>query len=193
MSSEVDRLLARPAQWQAEFQLLANLIRSDARLTESIKWGCPCYSLGKHNVVLIHGFKHYCALLFFQGAVLQDPAAALIAQTANTQASRQLRFASCEEITQGEILIKDLLQQAICAAETGLRQTMKSTEEFAVAPEFQQQLDADAALADAFQALTPGRQRAYLLYFSAAKRAQTRQQRVLDHIAAIMAGKGLRE
>ena len=188
----VDELLSREKTWQTEFNKLRVIIR-DCALTEEIKWGQACYTHENKNIVLIHGFKEYCAMLFFKGALLKDPAGILVQQTENVQASRQIRFTSAKEITALKATLKAYVQEAIEVEKAGLKVTLKKTAEFAMPDEFRGRLNKDAALKAAFEALTPGRQRAYLLYFSAAKQAKTREARIEKCIPAIFDGLGLND
>ena len=176
--------------WQAELAALRALVLGSG-LTEECKWGVPCYTLEKGNVVLIHAFKEYCALLFFKGALLKDAKGILIQQTENVQAARQLRFTNVRDIVAMKSTIKAYLQEAIAVEKAGLKVSMKATTEFAMPEEFQAKLDASPALKTAFEALTPGRQRGYLLHFAAAKQAKTRTARVEKCMAQILNGKGL--
>ncbi|MEX0648677.1 MAG: YdeI family protein, partial [Balneolaceae bacterium] len=162
-------------------------------LTEELKWGHPCYTFQKSNVVLIHGFKEYCALLFHKGALLKDPDDILIQQTENVQAARQIRFTNVQEIVEMEANLKGYIYEAIKVEKAGLEVEFKKTEEFSVPEEFQQKLDENPALKDAFEALTPGRQRGYLLHFSGAKQSKTRKRRVEKCIPKILNGKGLKD
>ena len=192
LNPKVDAFLARASQWQAEFTELRRMVLSSG-LREELKWGVPCYALGKSNVVLMHGFKDYCALLFVKGALLADPGGLLIQQTENVQSARQIRFTSLDQIVELEPAIRAYLAAAISVEQAGLKVEFKKTTEFAVTPEFQQRLEASPELKAAFQALTPGRQRAHLLFFAAPKQAQTRQARIEKSLPQIMAGKGLNE
>ncbi len=160
-------------------------------MTEELKWGWPCYTLGKSNVVLIHGFKDYCALLFFKGALLKDPNGILIRQTENVQAGRQVRFTSVREIDELEAILKATIHEAIEVEKAGLKVDFKKASEFKMPEEFQNKLDENPALKAAFAALTPGRQRAYLLHFSAPKQSQTRASRIEKRLPQILDGKGL--
>jgi uncharacterized protein YdeI (YjbR/CyaY-like superfamily) len=189
---KVDAFLARAKQWQTEFTELRRIVLA-CGLGEELKWGVPCYTLGKSNIVLMHGFKDYCALLFFKGALLPDPAGLLIQQTDNVQAARQIRFTALDQIVELEPAIKAYITTAIGVEQAGLKVEFKKTTEFAVPPEFQQRLEASPELKAAFQALTPGRQRAYLLYFATPKQTQTRQARIEKSVPQILAGKGLNE
>lgn len=188
----VDFFLEQADQWRAEFTKL-RAIALDCDLTEELKWGNPCYTLEKSNIVLIHGFKAYCALLFFKGALLQDPEGILVQQTKNVQATRQIRFTNLQDIVEMEPILRAYIQQAIDVEKAGLKVAFKETAEFAVPEEFQSKLDEIAALKAAFEALTPGRQRAYLLYFSSARQSRTREARIEKSIPQILDGKGLND
>lgn len=187
---KVDFFFDKAKRWPEEFRRLRNVCLGTG-LTEELKWGCPCYTFAKKNVVLIHGFKDYCALLFFKGALLKDPAGVLIRQTETVQAARQIRFTSVREIARMKPLLKAYLREAMEVEKAGLKVPFKKTKEFPVPAEFQTELKKDAPLKKAFKALTPGRQRAYLLYFSGAKQAKTRAARVEKSKPRILAGKGL--
>jgi uncharacterized protein YdeI (YjbR/CyaY-like superfamily) len=187
---KVDGFISRAHQWRAEFEQLRRIVL-DSPLTEELKWGVPCYTVDGKNVVLMHGFKEYCALLFVKGALLSDPAGILITQTENTQSARQIRFTSEDEIVELEPALKAYLHQAIEVEKAGLKVDFKPTAEFNLPEEFRTQLAENPALKTAFEALTPGRQRGYLLYFSAPKQSKTRTARVEKYIPQILAGKGL--
>jgi uncharacterized protein YdeI (YjbR/CyaY-like superfamily) len=176
--------------WAAELAALRALVLASG-LTEACKWGVPCYTSEKNNIVLIHAFKDYCALLFFKGALLKDAKGILIQQTDNVQGGRQLRFTDVREITKLKTTISAYLQEAIAVEKAGLKVVMKPTAEFVVPEEFQAKLNASPALKTAFEALTPGRQRAYLLHFAAAKQAKTREARIEKCTPQILNGKGL--
>jgi uncharacterized protein YdeI (YjbR/CyaY-like superfamily) len=176
--------------WAAELAALRALVL-DAGLNEECKWGVPCYTVNGGNVVLIHSFKEYCALLFIKGALLKDAKGILIQQTENVQGGRQLRFTDVREMTKLKSTIKAYLQEAIAVEKAGLKVSMKPTAEFAVPEEFQAKLNASPALKTAFEALTPGRQRAYLLHFAAAKQSKTREARIEKCTPQILNGKGL--
>jgi len=167
------------------------MIVLDCGLTEELKWGCPCYTFQKSNVVLIHVFKEYCALLFFKGALLSDANGILIQQTKNVQAARQLRFTNVREIAKTEKTVKAYIYEAIEVQKAGLKVTLKKTTEFSMPEEFQKKLNKNAALKAAFHSLTPGRQRGYMLYFSQPKQSKTRESRVEKSIKQILNGKGL--
>jgi uncharacterized protein YdeI (YjbR/CyaY-like superfamily) len=191
MNPKVDFYFSKEP-WQKEVKKLRAIVL-DCELTEELKWGCPCYMDGKSNIVLIHVFKEYCALLFFKGALLKDPNGILIQQTENVQAARQMRFTNVKEIVTLERSIKSYIYEAIEAERAGLKVTLKKTKEFAMPAEFKKKLDKSAALKKAFTALTPGRQRGYLLFFSGAKQAATRESRIEKSIPDIMKGKGLND
>ena len=179
-------------QWQGEFEKLRQIVLdSDIALTEDFKWMHPCYTLNGKNVVLIHGFKAYCALLFHKGALLKDPMDILVQQTQNVQAARQIRFTSLEQILTLEPILKTYLQAAAAVEKAGLKVAFKTTAEFDMPDEFQARLDRDPALKSAFEALTPGRQRSYLLYFSSAKLTETRVARIEKCLPLIFDGLGL--
>ena len=192
MNPKVDFFFNKAGKWQKEVAQLRSIIL-DCPLNEELKWGCPCYTLGKDNVVLIHSFKEYCALLFFKGALLQDSDGILIQQTKNVQSSRQIRFTSLQEITKLTPTIKAYIYEAIEVEKAGLKVVLKKTSECEVPEEFKVQLDKNAKLKTAFKALTPGRQRAYLFYFSEAKQSKTRESRVEKSIPQILKGKGLND
>jgi uncharacterized protein YdeI (YjbR/CyaY-like superfamily) len=189
---KVDAFLSRAKTWQAEYEKLRKILL-DCPLTEELKWGVPCYAFQNSNVVLMHGFKEYCALLFFKGALLRDPKGILIKQTANVQSARQIRFTGVREIVKLKTVLKDYVHEAIELEKAGLKVNFKKTAEFAVAEEFQNKLDKSPALEKAFHALTPGRQRAYLLHFSAAKQSKTREARVEKCTPQILKGQGLND
>jgi uncharacterized protein YdeI (YjbR/CyaY-like superfamily) len=189
-SPKVDAFLGKAGKWRAEFEALRAILL-DGGLSEELKWGWPCYTLDKRNIVLMHGFKDYCALLFFKGALLTDPGHILIQQTENVQAGRQVRFAGASQIIEMEALLKTYVREAIELEASGARVSLKKTSEFVVPEEFQTRLDEDPALKAAFGALTPGRQRAYLLHFASAKQSKTRAARVETAIPKIYEGKGL--
>lgn len=192
MNPKTDFYFNKEGRWHEAVNQLRKIVLS-CGFTEELKWGCPCYQYEGRNVVLIHDFKAYCAVLFFKGALLHNKEKLLIQQTENVQAARQMRFTSAKEVVDKTTLLKACLYEAIEVEKAGLTVKMKKPSEFAVAEEFQLQLDKKASLKKAFYALTPGRQRAYLLYFSSAKQSATRSARVEKSISAIMAGKGLNE
>jgi uncharacterized protein YdeI (YjbR/CyaY-like superfamily) len=192
MNPKVDWYFSKAEKWQKEINKLRTIIL-DCDLTEELKWGCPCYRFEKSNIVLIHVFKEYCALLFFKGALLKDPKSILVQQTENVQAARQIRFTSVPEISKMEKILKAYIYEAVKVEEAGLKVPLKKTKEFAIPEEFQNKLDKKPALKKAFYALTPGRQRGYLLYFSAPKQAKTRESRVEKSMKQILDGKGLED
>lgn len=190
MNPKVDWFFAKTQKWQEEFKKLRE-IAVGCDLVEELKWGQPCYMFGKSNIVLIHGFKNYCALLFFKGALLKDPKGILIQQTENVQAARQIRFTSVQQIVKLKTVLKGYIYEAVKVEEAGLKVNFKKTEEFKIPEEFEHKLRQNAALKIAFYALTPGRQRAYIFYFSSAKQAKTRESRVEKYIPQILKGRGL--
>jgi uncharacterized protein YdeI (YjbR/CyaY-like superfamily) len=192
MNPKVDFYFRKAKKWQEELAKLRTIIL-DCQLSEELKWGVPCYTLQKSNIVLIHAFKEYCALLFFKGALLKDAEGILIQQTERVQAARQIRFTNVREIVEMETILKIYIDEAIAVEKAGLKVKLKKTSEFAIPEEFQKKLDAVPALKTAFDALTPGRQRAYLFYFSGAKQSKTRESRVEKCMQQILNGKGLED
>ena len=192
MNPKVDCYFSKAKKWQKEYEKLRTIIL-DCGLTEELKWGCPCYTFQKRNIVLIHGFKEYCALLFFKGALLNDPNGILIQQTENVQAARQIRFTNVREIVKMEPILKAYIYEAIEVEKAGLKVNFKKTTEFKIPEEFQNKLDEIPALKTAFDALTPGRQRAYIFYFSQPKQSKTRESRVEKYMQQILNGKGLND
>ena len=190
MNPTVDWYFNNPTKWQAAYSALRTLLL-DCRLIEELKWGCPCYSAGKSNIVLIHGFKDYCALLFMQGALLKDQKKILVQQTENVQSARQIRFTTVEDILKNKSLIKSYIKEAMALDKAGLKIELKKTTEYKIPEEFQVVLNDMPELKKAFQVLTPGRQRGYLLYFSAPKQAKTREARIEKYLQQILNGKGL--
>jgi uncharacterized protein YdeI (YjbR/CyaY-like superfamily) len=190
LNPKVDAFLARAKKWNEEFDQLRAIVL-DCQLTEELKWGVPCYTYQDRNVVLIHGFKEYCALLFFNGALMKDPKGILIQQTANVQAGRQIRFTSLQEIVKLKATLKSYIRDAIEVEKSGVKVDYKKTEEFSAPEEFQNKLDENPKLKTAFESLTPGRQRAYILHFSSAKQSRTRESRVEKCMPQILSGKGL--
>jgi uncharacterized protein YdeI (YjbR/CyaY-like superfamily) len=192
MNPKVDWFFNKPSQWQEEYDKLRKIIL-DCGLTEELKWGQPCYTFEKSNIVLIHGFKEYCALLFFKGALLNDTHGILIRQTENVQGPRQVRFTNVEEIIELEPVVKAYIYEAIEVEKAGLKVELKKTSDYKVPEEFQYKLDHIPALKAAFEALTPGRQRGYLFYFSQPRQSKTREARVEKYIPKILDGKGLED
>jgi len=190
MNPEVDWFFTKATKWQEEYEELRELVLATG-LSEALKWGCPCYTSRKNNVVLIHGFKDYCALLFMKGALLSDTKQILVQQTANVQATRQIRFTSLAQIVDMKATIEAYIQEAIAIEEAGLTVPMRETAEFAMPEEFERVLNVMPDVRDAFDKLTPGRQRGYLLYFSAPKQAKTREARVEKCVQPILDGNGL--
>ncbi|QJB31460.1 YdeI/OmpD-associated family protein [Chitinophaga oryzae] len=191
-AEKVDAFMERSEKWREEFEKLRDILL-DCQLTEELKWGVPCYTYNGTNVVLMHGFKEYCALLFFKGALMADPEGILVIQSENVQATRQVRFTNVKEIVKMTRMLKSYVFEAIEIEKAGYQVQYKKTEEFNMPEEFRQKLDKLPALKKAFEALTPGRQRGYLLYFSAAKQAKTRMSRIEKYMEHILDGKGLND
>jgi len=187
---KVDWFFNKATQWQKEYEQLRT-IALDTGLTEELKWGCPCYVFEKKNIVLIHGFKEYCAFLFFKGALLKDSQGILIQQTENVQSARQIRFTNVREIVKMKSILRAYIYEAVEVEEAGLKVDFKKTTDFSIPEEFQNKLDKKPALKKAFDALTPGRQRAYIFYFASAKQPKTREARVEKYTKQILDGKGL--
>ncbi len=192
MNPKVDWFFSKDTKWQKEYEKLRTIIL-DCGLTEELKWGCPCYTFQKRNIVLIHGFKEYCALLFFKGALLNDARGILIQQTENVQAARQIRLTNVKETVKMEAILKAYIYEACEVEKAGLKVNYKKTTDFKIPEEFQKELDKNSALKTAFYKLTPGRQRAYIFYFSSAKQSKTREARVEKYIKKILSGKGLED
>src|SRR5262245_35596531 len=192
MNPKVDGFLDKAEKWREEFERLRTMCL-DCELTEELKWGKPCYTYQGSNIVLIHGFKEYCALLFFKGALLKDTRGILVQQTENVQAARQIRFTNLREVVQMGSILEAYIKEAIEAEIAGLEVSYKKTSEFPIPQEFQNRLDKSPALKAAFNALTPGRQRGYILYFSSAKQSQTRASRVEKCVQQILNGTGLND
>lgn len=192
LNLKVDVFIEKAEHWQEEYKTLRAII-VDCGLTEEFKWGVPCYTVDNHNLVLIHGFKEYCALLFFKGALIKDDMGILLQQTENVQAARQMRFTDVDEIVELETVIRAYIQEAVEVEKAGLEVELKKTSEFNMPEEFRIILDSNPKLNKAFEALTPGRQRGYLLYFSSAKQSKTREARIEKYTQHILAGKGLND
>lgn len=190
MNPKVNFFFNKSTKWKEEYARLRT-IALDCGLSEELKWGCPCYVSDNSNIVLIHGFKEYCAYLFFKGALLKDAKHILVQQTENVQVARQIRFTHVDEINDMESVLKAYIREAIKVENAGVKIPLKKTSEFTMAKEFQNVLDKTPAVKKAFNALTPGRQRGYLLYFSSAKQAKTREARIEKYIPQILKGKGL--
>jgi uncharacterized protein YdeI (YjbR/CyaY-like superfamily) len=192
MNPKIDELIRNTEKWHDEFEKLREIVL-DCQLTEEMKWGVPCYTYQNKNIVLIHGFKEYCALLFFKGALLHDPNGILITQTVNVQAGRQIRFTDVKEIVEKESILKEYVNEAIEIEKAGLEADYKKTAEFKYPEELQKKFDETPAFKSAFEALTPGRQRAYILYFSEPKQQITRESRIERYQEKIFDGKGLND
>lgn len=190
-NSKVDWFFQK-GNWQEEFGKLRTIILG-CGLTEELKWGCPCYTFERRNIVLMHGFKEYCALLFFKGALLKDPDGILVQQTENVQAARQIRFTNARQITKMKTTVKAYIQEAIEVEKAGVKVKLKKTDQFKMPVEFKNKLEQQSDLKRAFAALTPGRQRAYLLYFAAPKQSKTREARIEKYTPQILKGKGLND
>ncbi|KOR82973.1 hypothetical protein AM233_01675 [Bacillus sp. FJAT-22058] len=189
---KVDEFLGKAKKWKEEYETLRNIVL-DCELTEEFKWMHPCYTFENKNIVLIHGFKEYCALLFHKGALLQDAHGLLIQQTENVQGARQVRFTNVQEIVATESILKAYIHEAIEVEKAGLEVEFKKNEEFIIPEELHNKFDDIPALKTAFEALTPGRQRAYILYFSQAKQSKTRESRIEKCMQKILDGKGLKD
>jgi uncharacterized protein YdeI (YjbR/CyaY-like superfamily) len=192
LNPKVDEFLSKSKKWREEFEKLRNIVL-DCELTEEFKWMHPCYTLEGKNIVLIHGFKEYCALLFHKGALLKDPQGILIQQTENVQAARQIRFTDIHQIVEQEAIVKAYIMEAIEVEKAGLEVSLKKNEDYTVPEELQNKFEEMPALKAAFEELTPGRQRAYLLHFSQPKQAKTREARVEKYMQQILDGKGLND
>jgi uncharacterized protein YdeI (YjbR/CyaY-like superfamily) len=189
---KVEWFFKKDTKWQREYEKLRE-IALDCGLTEELKWGCPCYTIDGNNVFLIHGFRDYCAYLFHKGALLKDSKKLLIQQTKNVQSARQIRFTHVDQITDMEAVLKSYIKEAVKIEKAGIKVEMKKTSQFEMPDEFRKALKGSAKLKKAFGELTPGRQRGYLLYFSSAKLAKTRQERVEKYAPKILKGKGLED
>ncbi len=192
MNPNVDFYFSKADKWQEEIKKLRMIIL-DCQLREELKWGVPCYTFQESNIVLIHVFKEYCALLFFKGALLKDANGILIQQTENVQAGRQIRFTNLREIVEMEHILKEYIHEAIDVEKAGLKVNYKKATEFIIPEEFINKVEEVPGLQDAFDGLTPGRQRAYILYFSSPKQSKTRESRIEKCIQQILNGKGLND
>jgi len=190
MNPKVDWYFTKTKKWQEEIIKLRTIVL-DCGLTEELKWGCPCYTFEGNNIVLIHTFKEYCALLFFKGVLLKDDNGILVQQTKNVQSARQVRFSDIREIIDMKAILKAYIHEAIEVEKAGLKVEFKKTTEFTMPLEFQNKLNKIPALKTSFYALTPGRQRGYLLYFSSARQSGTREARIQKYMQHILKGKGL--
>ncbi|SRR5579883_613347 len=191
-NSKVDKIFSALKTWRSEMEKLREIVL-DCGLKEELKWGQPCYTYNGRNIVVIHGFKEYSALLFFKGALMSDPNGILIQQTKNVQAGRQIRFNSLREIVKMERILKSYIHEAVEVEKAGLKVALKKTSDYEIPEEFQKQLDAKPALKDAFYKLTPGRQRGYIFFFSQPKLSKTREARVEKYTQQILDGKGLND
>lgn len=192
INPKADFFFKKAGKWQAAFEILRN-IALETELTEDIKWGCPCYTYRGKNIFLIHGFKNYCALLFFKGALMNDPEHLLVQQTENVQSARQMRFTGAQEIADLENFIRNYILNAVEVEKSGAKVETKPAKAFEIPEEFRYKLETDAKLKAAFETLTPGRQRAYLLYFSSARQSNTRASRIEKCLPSILEGKGLND
>ncbi len=190
MNAKADFFFVKNSKWQKELETLRKTILAIG-LNEELKWGVPCYTINKKNIVLIHAFKEYCAVLFFKGALLKDAKGILVQQTKNVQSARQIRYTNVKEIEQTKSTLKAYIREAISIEQAGLKVELKKTTEFTMPDEFKDRLEKSAALKKAFTKLTPGRQRGYLLFFSSAKQSKTRDSRIDKNVKRILAGKGL--
>ena len=191
MNTQAEQFFDNAKKWKEEFDLLRTIVRENEALEEDYKWMHPCYTYGKKNVVLIHGFKEYCALLFHKGALLKDTKGVLIQQTENVQSARQMRFTDVGQIMKLESVIKDYINEAIEIEKSGKKVVLKKVTDYPIPEEFQAALSEDKALHGAFYSLTPGRQKAYLYYFNQAKQAKTREARIEKYYQHILDGKGI--
>ncbi|MGB4832657.1 MAG: DUF1801 domain-containing protein [Chitinophagales bacterium] len=192
MEKNIESYFSKPKKWQKEIQEM-RAIALDCNLTETFKWGHPCYTLNNNNIVLIHEFKTYCAYLFFKGALIQDEKGLLIQQSENVQAARQIRFTHVDEIIKLKKILKAYIFEAIAIEKAGLKVALKETAAYTIPEEFQQVLDKQKKVHKAFYALTPGRQRAYLLHFAAPKQSKTRVARIEKCLPLILSGLGLND
>jgi uncharacterized protein YdeI (YjbR/CyaY-like superfamily) len=192
MNPKVDWFFNKPTKWQEEYMHL-RMIALDCGLAEDLKWGCPCYTLGNKNIVVIHGFKDYCAYLFFKGALMKDESGILIQQTPNVQLPRQVRFTSTKEIKKLAPVLKAYIKDAIKVEKSGVKMVLKKTSDYNIPEEFQNKLDENPGLKKAFYSLTPGRQRGYIYHFSQPKLAKTREARVEKYMDQILMGKGIED
>lgn len=192
MNSKVDSFFNKKSKWQEEYKALRKIIL-DCDLQEDLKWGVPCYTFEDSNIVLIHGFKEYCAILFHKGVLLKDKKDILIQQTENVQSARQIRFENLEEIIRKESLLKAYIKEAIEVEKAGLKVELKETKEYDMPDELKKKMNENKKLKTAFNNLTPGRQRGYLLHFSQAKQSKTREARIERNLEKIYEGKGLND
>jgi uncharacterized protein YdeI (YjbR/CyaY-like superfamily) len=193
MNEKINHFFEQESKWKAEFQLLRTIVLKHKNLEEDYKWMHPCYTIHGKNVLIIHGFKEYCALLFFKGALMQDDQKILIQQTENVQAARQIRFTNIQDIKNQQTIIGKYIEQVIAIEKAGKKVVMKKTEDFPIPDEFQAYLNKDDLLNKAFFELTPGRQKAYLYFFNQAKQSKTKIARIEKYYATILAGKGMND
>jgi uncharacterized protein YdeI (YjbR/CyaY-like superfamily) len=193
MNTQAEQFFKQAKKWKEEFQLLREILNSNKQLEEDYKWMHPCYTLGGKNIVLIHGFKEYCALLFHKGALMKDPGKILIQQTENVQLARQIRFTNINEIMELKSVIKDYVREAVDIEKSGKTIELKKVKDYPVPEEFKIALDEDKQLKKAFHSLTPGRQKGYLFYFNQAKQPKTRLARIEKYYQQILEGKGLED
>ncbi|HJW17918.1 MAG TPA: DUF1801 domain-containing protein [Flavisolibacter sp.] len=193
MNNKVDQFLEKARKWKKEMTLLREIVLDNKDLNEDYKWMHPCYTLQDKNVVLIHGFKDYCALLFHKGALLKDPEGILIQQTENVQSARQIRFTGITQVKQQKAIIKEYIKEAVDIERSGKKVNLKEPKDYPIPEEFEMRLKEDRNLKNSFYALTPGRQKAYLFYFNQAKQSQTRVSRVEKYIPKILDGKGMED
>lgn len=191
MNEKTEQFFEKAKKWKKEFHLLREIICENKSLEEEYKWMHPCYTFEGRNVVLIHGFKEYCALLFHKGALMKDPSGILIQQTENVQSARQVRFTDTEQILKLKSVIKNYVKEAVEIEKTGKKVELKKVKDYPIPPEFQQALEDDEELTTAFYLLTPGRQKGYLFFFNQAKQAKTRQTRIEKFYLKILEGKGM--
>ncbi|RIX48755.1 hypothetical protein D3P08_23975 [Paenibacillus nanensis] len=189
-NTKIDPYFNKLKKWKEEFGLLREIVL-DCGLTEDFKWMHPCYTFDNKNIVLIHGFKDYCALLFHKGALLKDPHGILVQQTENVQAGRQIRFTGVQQIEEMQLILKDYIDEAVEVEKAGLQVEYKKTKEYAIPEELENKFVEIPDLKTAFEALTPGRQRGYMLYFSSPKQSKTRESRIEKYLGHILSGKGL--
>lgn len=191
MNIQIEGFFEKSQKWHEEYNLLREIIKTETSLKEEFKWMHPCYTFQGKNVVLIHGFKEYCALLFYKGALLGDPEGILIQQTENVQSARQLRFTDLKEIQQQKTIISGYIKEALELEKIGAKVVLKTVEDYPIPVEFQRTLDDNIEFSKAFYSLTPGRQKGYLFYFNQAKQSKTRESRIEKYYQKILDGKGL--
>lgn len=193
MNAQAEKFFEKSRKWKDEYELLRHIVTENKSLIEGYKWMHPCYTFGEKNIVLIHGFKDYCALLFPKGVLLKDPKNLLIQQTKDVQAARQMRFTNTEQIKKQKSAIKEFIKEAIALERSGAKVEMKKVSDYPVPDEFIRALKEDSALKKAFESLTPGRQKGYLFYFNQAKQSKTREDRIEKYYQQILNGKGIND